>query len=312
MEERRINTTLVNGFLDAGKTSYIQDCIFHDFFHKRGTTLILCFEQGETEYDTTALRQYRTELAYYEGGEDITAFCLRRMEEHRPDRIFIEMNAMIDGLREKLPPEMKIVYSTALIDGSTLELYARNMRQLLQNMVTRSDQVTFRNCASRETLAPYAQLFRLMNRRASYLWQAPMGYHEKAFDIFVPFDLSQRELRVDERDFVPFILDALSHPEHYDGKTLGFLCQADFPEEGADTFNAGRVVMTCCLADTQFMGLMCKTPPEGHIRPRSWLELEAKAEITQDPYGQKSLLLTPLSLAPTGPSENRVLRGFGA
>ena len=37
-----IDTRLVCGFLNAGKTTYIQDCIFNDFFHRYGSVLILC------------------------------------------------------------------------------------------------------------------------------------------------------------------------------------------------------------------------------------------------------------------------------
>ena len=42
-----IETRLVYGFLDAGKTTYIRQCIRDDRFYKYGSTLILCFEQGE-------------------------------------------------------------------------------------------------------------------------------------------------------------------------------------------------------------------------------------------------------------------------
>ena len=309
MEERCVSTTLVQGFLDAGKTSYIQDCILHDFFHRRGSTLILCFEQGESDYDAAVLGQYRTDIAYYEGGEDITAFCLRNLEKYRPDRVYVEMNAMTDALREKLPSSMRIVFATTLIDGATLELYVRNMRQLLQNMIVGADSVTFRGCPDREQLAPYSQLFRLMNRRAAYLWESPMGYHERAFDIFVPFDLEQAELIIGETDYVPFILDALASPGHYEGKTLRFLCQADIPEGTEDRFIAGRTVMTCCMADLQFMGLPCLRPDGVPLRQRAWIELTARAALTSDPYGQKTLTLNPVTVTPAAPPENRILNG---
>ena len=62
MKENR--TTLVYGFIEAGKTTYIQDCIFHDYFHKRGSTLILCFEAGETEYDAQKLASFKIGRAH--------------------------------------------------------------------------------------------------------------------------------------------------------------------------------------------------------------------------------------------------------
>ena len=71
-----IETRLVCGFLDAGKTSYICDCIRNDYFHKYGTTLILCFEQGEEAYDEAFLAERRTFAAYHEEGQDVRALFL--------------------------------------------------------------------------------------------------------------------------------------------------------------------------------------------------------------------------------------------
>ena len=46
---KEIDTRLVYGFLDAGKTSYIRENVLSDVYRKYGFTLILCFEQGEEE-----------------------------------------------------------------------------------------------------------------------------------------------------------------------------------------------------------------------------------------------------------------------
>ena len=292
MEERSIRTTLVCGFLDAGKTSYIQDCIFHDFFHKRGTTLILVFEEGECEYNTAALREYRTEVAVYEGGEDITAFCLAQIEKHAPDRVYVEMNAMTEGLREKLPACLKIVFTVTLADGATLDLYLRNMRQLMQNTVAASDVVQFNRVPRREMLDPYSQLFRLMNRRASYLWEAPQGYHEKAFDLFVPYDLDRPVLEIGEREYIPFVLDAAAHPAHYDGKEIRLTAQTAYTEQadGADVF-LGRTVMTCCLADLQFLGVPADGITQERFAAYGWAAVKALGTLKKDRYGLPRLRL---------------------
>ncbi|MBR1821782.1 MAG: hypothetical protein IJ769_09185 [Clostridia bacterium] len=303
-----IATYLVCGFLEAGKTTYIQDCVFHGFFHKRGSTLILCFEAGEVDYDVDRLRQYRTDVAFFEGGEAITAFCRGAIERYRPDRIYVEMNGMRAGLREQLPEEMKVVFSAMLIDGGTLALYAKNMRQLLQDMVAASNQVTFNRCPDKASLEPYGQLFRLMNRGAVYLWEGPGGYHEKAFEVFVPFDLNQAEIELREADFIPFALDAAAHPEHYDGKLLTLTAQMA-PCDGEEGVRAGRTVMTCCMADLQFMGLPC-AGIDGEAHPSgSWIRLTARAETTADRYGRPRLTLRALSADSVKPPESGILRG---
>lgn len=139
-----IETRLVCGFLDAGKTTHIQSCIVNDFFHKYGTTLILAFESGETEYDEDTLLRYRTYVAYWEEGEDVTAFCLRQLEEWQPDRVYVEMNAMREGLRDRLPPALRVSAVSVLIDTKTLALYLNAFRALFLEMVRGAHTVVSR------------------------------------------------------------------------------------------------------------------------------------------------------------------------
>ena len=115
MSETGIETRLVYGFLDAGKTTYIRDCIQNDYFYKYGKTLILCFEQGEEEYDPEALAARNASAAWYDGEEDVGAFCLRSIEAARPDRIYVEMNTMTAGLRDRFPPCMRVIFMLTYI-----------------------------------------------------------------------------------------------------------------------------------------------------------------------------------------------------
>lgn len=55
-----IETRIVYGLPGAGKTLYILGCIRNDFFHKYGTTLILCFEQGQELYNLQELQARNT------------------------------------------------------------------------------------------------------------------------------------------------------------------------------------------------------------------------------------------------------------
>ena len=300
-----IETRLIYGFLDAGKTTYIQDTILHDYFHKYGKTLVLCFEQGETEYDEQALSAYRTDVAYYEDGSDVTAFCLDAISKFRPDRIYVEMNIMMDLPRERFPAEMNITWSAAWFDWTTMGLYLANLKQHVSRMVKDCAQVTFRGCPSKELLSPYSQTFRMMNRTAVYLRQDPMGYHEKAFDLFLPYSLEDPVLEISARDHIALWLDAMDHPEHYTEKRIRFTdpleLRQDAPVPGP---NAGRVVMTCCMADLQFMGfpLECSTS-----LPGAWILLESSALIREDPYHRKYLCLQVLRADPAKPPQDLIL-----
>lgn len=290
MNKAGIDTRLVYGFLDAGKSSYIQECILNDTFYKHGTTLILCFEQGEAEFDEKALAERNASVAYHDREEDVSAFCTRCIEAYRPDRIYVEMNAMMQDLPSRLPESMRVSYAVTWIDWQTLPVYYVNFTQMIREMVSRSQQVVFRGCPAKELLEPYSQAFRLMNQKASYLRQDPMGYHEKAFDLFLPFSPEDREITVTEDRFVPLWLDALDHPERYEGKRLRFTAPLELRQsEAGGPWRAGRVVMACCMADLQFMAFELASGGGSG----GWAVFDATAHVGKDAFGQRKLILKP-------------------
>ena len=292
MEEKKIETRLVYGFLDAGKTTYIRECIRNDYFYKYGKTLILCFEEGEETYDDDALEMRNASVAYYDGEEDAGAFCARCIGAYRPDRIYVEMNTMMQDLRDRFPACMDVTYTVTWIDWQTLPVYYVNLRQMIKQMVSESQQVTFRGCPSKEALAPYSEGFRVMNRKASYLREDPMGYHEKAFDLFLPFSLEGDEISVPERSFVPLWLDALDHPEHYEGKTIRFTDPLELRRsEETGLWSAGRVIMACCMADLQYMAFELDAAAD--TVNGGWAVFDALALTGTDGYGRKKLKLRP-------------------
>ena len=286
--KKQIDTRLVCGFEDAGKTSYIQDCIMNDRFYKRGSTLILCFERGESAYDEAFLAERNAAVEYYCGG-DIGSFCKNSIKEHQPDRIYVEMNASVPDLREQLPGCMRVSFVITIIDWATFQIHYVTSLQAMRQMVSQSDQVTFRGCPSGRMLEPYSQAFRVMNPKASYLRQDPMGYHEKAFGLFLPFSLENDEIVISEKNYLPFWLDSFDHPEHYDGKTLHFSDPMEIRRDDGGLWSFGRVVMTCCMADLQFMSVGLRSESGSDDIDEGWAVIDALAEIVTDSYGQNKI-----------------------
>ena len=306
MTDPKIDTRLVYGFLDAGKTWYIQDSVKNDLFYKKGKTLIISFEKGTEEYDTAVLDSGNSCVVFYDREKPVAEFCEDCIEEYRPDRIYIEMNAMMQDLRQQLPECMRVSFAVILIDWKTMEVYFANFRQMITQMVRDSQQVIFRGCPSKDMLSQYGQSFRLMNQKASYLRQDPMGYHEKAFDLFLPFSLDDSEIKIDENSYLPLWLDALDDPSHYEGKRLCFTVPLELRQANENnSWSTGRVVMTCCMADLQFMGFTLDTeakPAEG-----TWVTMDADAVTATDTYGRRKLLLKPRTVSPADPPQNPIM-----
>lgn len=302
-----IDTRLVYGFLDAGKTTYISESIRDDFFYKKGSTLILCFEEGEIEYDEHALEEKRTSVVFYDGeeGGDVADFCLKTIEKYQPDRIYVEMNTMMQDLREKFPPCMRVTVVVTLIDWQTMPVYFVNFKKMINQMAAESQQVIFRGCPSKELLAPYSQAFRLMNQKASYLRQDPMGYHEKAFDMFLPFSLDDHDLAITDKNYLPLWLDAFDHPEHYEGKMLHFTDPVELRIGVSGGWAAGHVVMVCCMADLQFMGFEVEGGTEDLTE--GWVTIDAEVLIGTDEYGRRKVNLRPVKISPADPPDSAIL-----
>ena len=124
-----------------------------------------------------------------------------------------------------------------------------------------------------------------------------MGYHERSFDLFLPYSLDSDLIDITENDYLAFFLDAIEHPEHYDGKRICFTDPIEVRRDGMP--RVGRVVMTCCMADLQFMSFPLTEDQE----TEGWVTLEAKGYKMSD--GRLSLI--PMKVTPSAPSSTPIL-----
>ena len=83
---------LVAGFLDSGKTSFING-ILEDGFAREDRTLLICCEEGDEEYEKKALDNVT--VVTVDDEEELTlAFCKELEKKHRPKQVLIEYNGM--------------------------------------------------------------------------------------------------------------------------------------------------------------------------------------------------------------------------
>ena len=60
MDEITIPIYLISGFLESGKTTFLKFTLDQDYFQIDGKTLLILCEEGEEEYDRTALAKRNT------------------------------------------------------------------------------------------------------------------------------------------------------------------------------------------------------------------------------------------------------------
>ena len=82
---------------------------------------------------------------------------------------------------------------------------------------------------------------------------------------------------------------------------------AKSPVLQSDCFVIGRMLMTCCEADTQYVGLVCRWPDARLLAKGEWVEVTASIEIKwHKGYGRKGPVLTASAIAPCEPPAQKV------
>ena len=80
IEDDMMPLFLINGFLEAGKTQFLQFTMEQDYFRTEGKTLLIVCEEGDTEYDEQLLKETRTAIVYIDSLADLTPAKLEELE----------------------------------------------------------------------------------------------------------------------------------------------------------------------------------------------------------------------------------------
>ena len=217
----------VNGFLEAGKTTFIKELIHREAFRIKGKTLILLCEEGDLEYDEKELADTGSTLEIISDEKDFNEHHLARLEnEHEPERIFVEFNGMWDRKNLEFPWYWDDVMEIAVFDASTFKLYSDNMRSLLVEQVRHAELVVFYKADEvRDQLASYVRNIKAINGGAAFLFRGAQGDFVLEPDEYLPYDVTNEELFLDDTGFVVMCMDSLERQEVYAGKKVHFIAR---------------------------------------------------------------------------------------
>ena len=95
IEDDMMPLFLINGFLEAGKTEFLQFTMEQEYFQTDGKTLLIVCEEGDIEYDENLLKENRTSVVYVDSLEELTPQRLEELELlYNPERVLMEWNGM--------------------------------------------------------------------------------------------------------------------------------------------------------------------------------------------------------------------------
>ena len=279
---------LIAGFLDAGKTNFING-ILQDGFARDDRTLLICCEEGEEEYDPKALDNVFTYTV--DEPDQLTPEFLKKLEkQYKPRQVIIEYNGMwmIEPLyRTGLPANWILYQIMTLVDAGTFEMYVKNMGQLMMEKITNADMLIFNRCNAELRAALRSRNLRMVNRRADiYLENTDGTSEDYVTDDMRPFDLSGGRLDVPDDDYGVWYVDLMDHPESYDGVTVTFKAMMCHSKKFRGTDVPGRFAMVCCEKDMQFLALVCKGKGMEKFRDKEWVEITATVKKEESPAYQ--------------------------
>lgn len=285
---------IINGFLESGKTEFINFTLDQPYFQIKGKTLLLLCEEGEIEYDDALLKKSRTVLELIEKEEDFNSANLIELEKkYKPERIIVEYNGMWNFKNMKLPWHWKVEQQITTIDASTFPMYFTNMRSLLAEMIRKSEMIIFNRCDGVEELSVYKRNVKAINAQADIIFEDANGEINEIFEDDLPYDLKQDNLELDNYGYGIWYLDSLDHLERYIGKQVTFTAMVLKPENfPKDYFVPGRMAMTCCADDMAFLGFACEYDKADTLEQKQWVKVTARVakEYWADYNGEGPIL----------------------
>ena len=309
---KRIPVYVFTGFLDAGKTRFIQETLEDKRFNAGERTLLLVFEEGEEEYDFSAFPHKNVFLEVLDQQTVTEKQMAALAQKHRAERVVAELHGMqmVGDLYARFPKDWAVAQEVMFADATTFIAYNANMRDLVMDKLAGAQMVVFNRVEKGADTMPLHKIARAANRQVDILYDYTDG--TTSFDELedpLPFDINAPVITIEDEDYALWFRDVTEEPEKYHAKTVQFKAQvAMLRKEKNAMFAPGRFVMTCCIDDIQFCGVPCRWPQSKELKPRSWVYV--KATISAEKHslyrGNLGPVLTAISVTDAAAAEEEV------
>ena len=302
MAMQQIPVYAFTGFLDSGKTKFIQETMEDPRFNAGERTLILIFEEGEAEYDISTYPKQNVWLEVLDQ-QTVSKEELKALQKkYKAERVVAELNGMqqVGDLYMRFPENWAIAQEVMFADSTTIMAYNANMRNLVMDKLMGAQMIVFNRMTPGADVMPFHKLARAANRNIDILYDYTDGTTQ--FDEIqdpLPFDINAPVIEVKDEDYALWYRDVSEEPEKYNGKTVRFKAQvAMLRRDKNNMFAPGRFVMTCCVEDIQFCGIPCRYEGASGLESRSWVMVTAKITAENHPLykGDVGPMLTALSV----------------
>lgn len=302
---------LIKGFLESGKTEFINYTIEEDYFKIDELTLIIVCEEGEKEYEPEALENGNAVLEYLDSESAFTPENLASLAaKHQPERVIIEYNGMWNPKEILLPEGWILEEQITLIDAATFAMYYANMRSRIVELARNADVVVFNRCDNipLEELQSYRRSMRAVNSFGDIMFENAYGEMDLGEEE-LPFAIDGPVIKLEGDHYAVWYLDAMERTELYVGKTIEFLAMVMRPPEFPEGwFVPGRIAMVCCEEDIAFLGFPCKWEGCETLSDQQWIRVRGRMELAEwFEYDGEGPVLYGVSIEPAETPEKVML-----
>lgn len=311
-QQEFIPVYLFLGFLEAGKTTFMQDALEDAHFTNGERTLLLVCEEGIEEYDTSKFDEYDIHMHVIEDISELNEENLSLLlRQTRAQRVMIEYNGMwqVQTLFENMPDDWGVYQAVFIADATTFMQYNANMRSLVVDKLNICELVYFTRFNDKMQPKDYHQIVRGVSRRTDIYYEYPDG--NAVFDDIedpLPFDVNAKNIVIEDRDFALWYRDIMEDARKYENKTVTFKGRAvknsSFPP---NVFAVGRHIMTCCVDDIQYCWVAAQYGRNFKPHKDHWVTVTGVIEVRfNQMQGQFIPMLHVTKLTDAEPPEQEV------
>ncbi len=284
---------LFTGFLEAGKTKFLQETLQDKNFNEGERMLVILCEEGEEELDLSVMPG---------GGENITVITFDEEQLLTTDRlraagkrakatrVLVEYNGMwgIDTFYRALPENWFVCEELTLMNAETVMAYNANMRQLVFDKLQSSQMVIFNRVKQDEDVMPFHKLVRGASRRAGIGYEYVDGtFTPDNIEDPLPFDLNASEVVIGDGDYAVWYAHLSENMETYDGKVVSYLGMVGRDKSmPRDLMAIGRQVMTCCADDIAYRPLVARYKSAASYQMGDWVRVTGRITLEKSEYYQ--------------------------
>lgn len=280
---------IFSGFLDSGKTTAIKGTLYNPRFNEGEATLVICFEQGDVEYDKKFLEMTNTQVIYLDSIKDLTIDKQKQIDkQYKFERVFLELNGMEDDnilYDTGFNSNWEIAQTLTTIDASKFTIHMNNMRQFMYNHVVNAEMVIM-NRADDVDKRFLRNNIKSINQYIEIIYEDKEGNVTNKIEDEL-FDLS-KDLDISDIDYGLWFMDAIDNPDKYDKKNISLKMKyvSDIEDEDR-VIIMGRKAMVCCANDTTDIALPCVGLKKSDIDKNKYYKISGVARTIRNSDGMK-------------------------